>query len=73
MEDAAIFTSQLKEEQSEDATGDSQGTSQPNEPKPKKGGNASRGSITDPDSRMSVKPGKVMKLNYPAVRSISLF
>jgi transposase len=70
MEDAAIFTSQLKEEQSEDATGDSQGTSQPNEPKPKKGGNASRGSITDPDSRMSVKPGKVMKLNYLSQLSV---
>jgi len=63
MEDAVTFTSQLKDGQSEN-TDDNQGIDQPNTPKPKKGGNATRASTTDPDSRMSVKPGKVMKLNY---------
>jgi transposase len=70
MEDAMAFTSQLKEEQPEDTTRDNGGTDQPNESKPNKGGNAKRASTTDPDSRMSVKPGKVMKLNYLSQLSV---
>lgn len=70
MEDAMAFTNQLKEEQLENATDDNRGTGQLHEPKPQKGGNASRASTTDPDSRMSVKPGKVMKLNYLSQLSV---
>ena len=70
MEDAMLFTSQLKEDQLEDEADNSQLPDQSNESKPKKGGNVSRASTTDPDSRMSVKPGKVMKLNYLSQLSV---
>jgi len=70
MEDAMAFTSQLKEEQQEDTTGNDQNPDQPNGPKPQKRSNANRVSTTDPDSRMSVKPGKVMKLNYLSQLSV---
>lgn len=70
MEDAMAFTSQLKEEESENTTDNNQGTGQTNESKPQKRSNASRASTTDPDSRMSVKPGKVMKLNYLSQLSV---
>jgi len=70
MEDAMVFTNQLKEDQSEDEADNSQLPDQSNESKPKKRGNASRASTTDPDSRMSVKPGKVMKLNYLSQLSV---
>jgi len=64
MDDAIAFTSQLKEDQSEEE-GNSQLPDQSgDEPKPQKRSNANRASTTDPDSRMSVKPGKVTRLNY---------
>ncbi|HVS93190.1 MAG TPA: IS1182 family transposase [Mucilaginibacter sp.] len=70
MEDALTFTNQLKEEQPENPTDDNQGSDQPNESQPQKGANARRASTTDPDARMSVKPGKVMKLNYLSQLSV---
>src|ERR1700733_1599625 len=70
MDDATTFTSQLKEDESEDKTDNNQQGDQINESKLKKGGNANRASTTDPDSRMSVKPGKVMKLNYLSQLSV---
>lgn len=64
LEDAAVFTSQLKQEQSDnEEPGNDQFPDTPKTVKPKRS-NANRVSTTDPDSRMSVKPGKVMKLNY---------
>jgi transposase len=66
MDDATAFTSQLKEEPSEDETDNNQ----PNKPKPQKRSNANRVSTTDPDARMSVKPGKVTKLNYLSQLSV---
>jgi transposase len=67
MEDAIAFTNQLKEEDPKDATNDDQGTDQT---EPKKGVNAHRVSTTDPDARMSFKPGKIMKLNYLSQLSV---
>jgi transposase len=70
MDDAVVYTNQLKEEEPKDVTNNDQETGKADESKPKKGGNASRASTTDPDSRMSVKPGKVMKLNYLSQLSV---
>lgn len=61
LDDAIVFTSQLKEDES---TEDTDGHHMPDGPTPQKRSNANRASTTDPDARMSVKPGKVMKLNY---------
>jgi len=64
LDDAEIFTSQLKDDETKDDA-DARGT--PNKAenaKPQKRGNANRASTTDPDSRMSVKPGKITRLNY---------
>jgi len=70
LDDAAVFTSQLKEEQSDDEeSGNDQFPDTPETAKPKRS-NANRVSTTDPDSRMSVKPGKVMKLNYLSQLSV---
>jgi transposase len=70
MEDAVAFTNELKEAQSEDTTDNNGKPDQTNESKQKKWGNSNRASTTDPDSRMSVKPGKVMKLNYLSQLSV---
>jgi transposase len=64
MDDATAFTDQLKkDEPEEDATNDQLPNKQ-QDSKAKKRSNVNRTSTTDPDSRMSVKPGKVTKLNY---------
>ncbi|WP_419698974.1 IS1182 family transposase [Mucilaginibacter sp. NFX135] len=70
MEDAMAFTSQLKDEESKQGNNDDQISDKPEDPKPQKRTNANRVSTTDPDSRMSVKPGKVMKLNYLSQLSV---
>ncbi len=70
MDDAMAFASQLNENQSEDEVDNNQLPDQPNEPKPQKRSNANRVSTTDPDSRMSVKPGKVTRLNYLSQLSV---
>ncbi|MEO7215788.1 IS1182 family transposase [Mucilaginibacter sp.] len=64
MQDAAFFADELKQAQSEEENGINEDADRTNGAKPKKRSNANRSSTTDPDSRMSVKPGKVMKLNY---------
>jgi len=61
MDDANTFTSQLKENTSE-AQEDNNHSD--DEQKPQKRSNTNRVSTTDPDSRMSVKPGKITRLNY---------
>src|SRR5882762_3236581 len=59
LDDAMAFTSQLKEEES-----DSDSPQHPDRPDvaPQKRSNANRASTTDPDARMSVKPGKITRL-----------
>ena len=63
LEDAMVFTGQLKDGVPDENEQDEQFPDKP-EMKPQKRNNANRASTTDPDSKMSVKPGKVMKLNY---------
>jgi len=58
MEDADLYTQQLTENQ-EETVRPNDSPAVGNEPK-----NKTRGSTTDPDSRMAVKPGKVTRLNY---------
>jgi transposase len=78
LDDAQVFTDQLKESDPKDTNtqssenkliNDEPPNSQINE-KEQKRGNANRRSGTDPDSRMSVKPGKVTKLNYLSQLSV---
>jgi transposase len=64
LDDAETFTSQLKEDEPKDDANNHQMPDKPEDIKPQKRSNANRASTTDPDSRMSVKPGKVTKLNY---------
>jgi transposase len=64
LDDAEVFTSQLKDDETKDDANDRGMPDKPENAKPQKRGNANRASTTDPDSRMSVKPGKVTKLNY---------
>ncbi|QKJ32153.1 IS1182 family transposase [Mucilaginibacter mali] len=61
MDDAVDFTRQLKEEDSSDDRPDR--PEKPTNTAPKRN-NATRASTTDPDARMSVKPGKITRLNY---------
>jgi hypothetical protein len=63
LDDALVFTGQLKEDDPKDAN-DHQIPDMPATAKPQKRSNANRTSTTDPDSRMSVKPGKITRLNY---------
>ncbi len=64
LDDALVFTNQLKEDDPKDAD-DDQIPDMPSDAKPqRRGNNANRKSTTDPDSRMSVKPGKITRLNY---------
>ena len=63
LDDALAFTDQLKEEESK-ANDDPHRPEKPGNTKPQKRNNGNRVSTTDPDSRMSVKPGKMTKLNY---------
>jgi hypothetical protein len=65
LEDAAIYSKEL--ESNKDEEDRSEGGTIPNEPpsgKPAKRTNKTHVSPSDPDSRMSYKPGKVTKLNY---------
>ena len=65
LDDAEVFTEQLKEgDEPKDDVGGHQMPDKPENVKPRKGSNANRASTTDPDSRMSVKPGKITRLNY---------
>jgi len=64
LDDAEVFTSQLKEDEPKDDADDCGMPDKPENAKPQKRGNANRASTTDPDSRMSVKPGKITRLNY---------
>lgn len=77
LDDAQVFTDQLKESDPADTNSqvpddqapdnqapDSQTPDNRVNEKPQKRSNANRRSETDPDSRMSVKPGKVTRLNY---------
>jgi transposase len=64
LDDGIVFTSQLKEDQSDEEENHDQLPDKPNSQEPKKRSNANRISTTDPDSRMSVKPGKITRLNY---------
>jgi transposase len=64
LDDAEVFTSQLKEDEPKDDANKPEGT------KPQKRSNTNRASTTDPDSRMSVKPGKITKLNYLSQLSV---
>jgi len=64
LDDAEVFTSQLKEDEPEDDADDRGIPDKPENAKPQKRSNANRASTTDPDSRMSVKPGKITRLNY---------
>ena len=59
--DAMTFTNQLKDD---DEPAGTQPPDQSGNSTPEKRSNANRISTTDPDSRMSVKPGKVTRLNY---------
>ncbi|MDB4902892.1 MAG: transposase [Mucilaginibacter sp.] len=63
LDDALVFTCQLKEDDPKDAN-DQPIPDVPSDAKPQKRSNANRTSTTDPDSRMSVKPGKITRLNY---------
>jgi len=64
LDDAMVFSNQLKDEGSKQDITDEQTPDKPEYPKPQKRSNANRSSTTDPDSRMSVKPGKILRLNY---------
>jgi transposase len=70
LDDADVFTNQLREEDPKGDAGDQQMPDQPAVTKPQKVSNANRASTTDPDSRMSVKPGKITKLNYLSQLSV---
>ncbi|WP_091367933.1 transposase [Mucilaginibacter mallensis] len=67
LDDALAFTSQLKEDKS-----DNDSPQHPDQPgvAPQKRSNANRVSTTDPDARMSVKPGKITRLNYLSQLSV---
>src|ERR1700749_5093784 len=67
LDDGIAFTGQLKEEES-----DSDSPQHPDQTNaaPKKRSNANRVSTTDPDARMSVKPGKITRLNYLSQLSV---
>lgn len=70
LDDAAVFTNQLKESDPKD---DDDGRPTPDQhavSKPQKRSNANRASTTDPDSKMSVKPGKITRLNYLSQLSV---
>jgi len=60
-EDALLYAQQLKENQQEEPQATVKALAQQ---EPKKRSNKTHISTTDPDSKMSVKPGKVTKLNY---------
>src|SRR5476651_1122585 len=70
LEDAEAFTNQLKEDEPKDDAGDQQMPDSTEDTKPQKRSNANRASTTDPDSRMSVKPGKITRLNYLSQLSV---
>ncbi len=70
LDDAEVFTSQLKEDEPEDDADDRGIPDKPENAKPQKRSNANRASTTDPDSRMSVKPGKITRLNYLSQLSV---
>jgi transposase len=69
LDDAIVFTNQLKEVDPEEKKDNGQFPDKP-QMKAQKRSNANRVSTTDPDSKMSVKPGKVMKLNYLSQLSV---
>ncbi len=66
LEDAAVYTSELEANKDEDQGNDnvSSGTEDTPPEKRTKRTNKTHVSPSDPDSRMSYKPGKVTKLNY---------
>jgi transposase len=66
LEDAAIYTRELEANKDEDQGNDDVSSGQENAlpEKPAKRTNKTHVSPSDPDSRMSYKPGKVTKLNY---------
>jgi transposase len=64
LDDAEVFTNQLKEDEPKEDNNDQQIPGPPAYTQPQKRSNANRTSTTDPDARMSVKPGKVTRLNY---------
>ncbi|QTE36966.1 IS1182 family transposase [Mucilaginibacter gossypii] len=68
LEDGQVFTDQLKEGQATE--GDDHLSDKSGRQKTQKRSNANRASTTDPDARMSVKPGKVTKLNYLSQLSV---
>lgn len=65
LEDAAVYTKELEANKDEDQGNDvSSGQEDALSEKPAKRTNKTHVSPSDPDSRMSYKPGKVTKLNY---------
>jgi hypothetical protein len=68
LEDGKMFIDQLKADQAADT--DDHLIKKSEERKPQKRSNANRISTIDPDARMSVKPGKVTKLNYLSQLSV---
>jgi transposase len=70
LDDALVFTGQLKEAEPKDDADDHQIPDKPENTKPQKRSNANRTSTTDPDARMSVKPGKITRLNYLSQLSV---
>jgi transposase len=67
LDDAMAFTSQLKEDESDN---DSPQHADRPDAAAQKRSNANRASTTDPDARMSVKPGKITRLNYLSQLSV---
>jgi len=74
MDDAATYGKQLDDHNDEPTTQDT--TDENTTPKPRKNAkvdkkaNSKRYSPSDPDARMSVKPGKTTRLNYSAHASV---
>jgi transposase len=64
MEDVGHYAEELNEHSEYKSEGTEQGDKTKQTAKPEKSVNLTRGSLTDPDARISVKPGKVSQLNY---------
>lgn len=64
LDDAFTFTNELKENQENQEDENDKLPNKPTAQEQTKRSNATRVSVSDPDSRMAVKPGKITRLNY---------